>query len=218
MMLSPPPTRQPVSMHTRTVLWASGRARARSRYLCSAATEVSRRDGRWSLSESVVIGTTTVTADLFQRRRHLGASQLAEVLAVDGHHRTERASPQTGDSLERVLQVVARRAGLDAELVFDRAQDAVPSADVACGPLTDADLVPPARHGRELSVERDHAVGARGGQARETCDLGDDLIGQVAEVALGSLEDGDEAVSYTHLRAHETRHDLVCRLLLEKKK
>src|SRR5450759_4879561 len=30
--------------------------------------------------------------------------------------------------------------------------------------------------------------------------------------------DGSVAVSYTHLRAHETRHDLVCRLLLEKKK
>src|SRR5450756_1958716 len=27
----------------------------------------------------------------------------------------------------------------------------------------------------------------------------------------------DDPVSYTHLRAHETRHDLVCRLLLEKK-
>src|SRR5665648_1240075 len=27
----------------------------------------------------------------------------------------------------------------------------------------------------------------------------------------------NKAVSYTHLRAHETRHDLVCRLLLEKK-
>src|SRR5450759_1889016 len=27
-----------------------------------------------------------------------------------------------------------------------------------------------------------------------------------------------QTVSYTHLRAHETRHDLVCRLLLEKKK
>src|SRR5450756_248531 len=27
---------------------------------------------------------------------------------------------------------------------------------------------------------------------------------------------GVHAVSYTHLRAHETRHDLVCRLLLEK--
>src|SRR5450756_2966318 len=29
---------------------------------------------------------------------------------------------------------------------------------------------------------------------------------------------GSIPVSYTHLRAHETRHDLVCRLLLEKKK
>src|SRR5665648_776884 len=28
---------------------------------------------------------------------------------------------------------------------------------------------------------------------------------------------GRTSVSYTHLRAHETRHDLVCRLLLEKK-
>src|SRR5450756_2574312 len=27
---------------------------------------------------------------------------------------------------------------------------------------------------------------------------------------------GAVAVSYTHLRAHETRHDIVCRLLLEK--
>ena len=29
---------------------------------------------------------------------------------------------------------------------------------------------------------------------------------------------GDNPVSYTHLRAHETVLDLVCRLLLEKKK
>src|SRR5450759_5512128 len=32
------------------------------------------------------------------------------------------------------------------------------------------------------------------------------------------VDEGREPVSYTHLRAHETRHDLVCRLLLEKKK
>ena len=31
-------------------------------------------------------------------------------------------------------------------------------------------------------------------------------------------DDINQPVSYTHLRAHETRHDLVCRLLLEKKK
>src|SRR5450756_2848672 len=53
-------------------------------------------------------------------------------------------------------------------------------------------------------------------------------------IALGTLKVGNDlrflrrgnchwfcspkTVSYTHLRAHETRHDLVCRLLLEKKK
>ena len=31
-------------------------------------------------------------------------------------------------------------------------------------------------------------------------------------------EDEIRTVSYTHLRAHETRHEIVCRLLLEKKK
>src|SRR5665648_1186285 len=33
-----------------------------------------------------------------------------------------------------------------------------------------------------------------------------------------AAQHGAGPVSYTHLRAHETRHDLVCRLLLEKKK
>src|SRR5450756_2804270 len=34
-------------------------------------------------------------------------------------------------------------------------------------------------------------------------------------LVLGARSQGP--VSYTHLRAHETRHDVVCRLLLEKK-
>ena len=33
----------------------------------------------------------------------------------------------------------------------------------------------------------------------------------------GRVGHGDDPVSYTHLRAHETVLDLVCRLLLEKK-
>src|SRR5665648_701678 len=36
--------------------------------------------------------------------------------------------------------------------------------------------------------------------------------------APGLVPNTEGAVSYTHLRAHETRHDLVCRLLLETKK
>eukprot|EP00825_Cyclidium_porcatum_P000203 TRINITY_DN10000_c0_g1_i2.p3 TRINITY_DN10000_c0_g1~~TRINITY_DN10000_c0_g1_i2.p3 ORF type:complete len:121 (+),score=37.50 TRINITY_DN10000_c0_g1_i2:154-516(+) len=43
------------------------------------------------------------------------------------------------------------------------------------------------------------------------------LLSEVAEEKV-QLNDMVIAVSYTHLRAHETRHDLVCRLLLEKKK
>ena len=40
----------------------------------------------------------------------------------------------------------------------------------------------------------------------------------VTAQARGGLSDGNWPVSYTHLRAHETVLDLVCRLLLEKKK
>src|SRR5450759_3989181 len=41
---------------------------------------------------------------------------------------------------------------------------------------------------------------------------------RMRETELTLALQGYNAVSYTHLRAHETRHDLVCRLLLEKKK
>src|SRR5450756_3005655 len=45
------------------------------------------------------------------------------------------------------------------------------------------------------------------------------LLGlRVPEEYGGGGTDYWSAVSYTHLRAHETRHELVCRLLLEKKK
>ena len=39
-----------------------------------------------------------------------------------------------------------------------------------------------------------------------------------ASLGLDWTYDAFDAVSYTHLRAHETVLDLVCRLLLEKKK
>ena len=43
------------------------------------------------------------------------------------------------------------------------------------------------------------------------------LLPEGASVAGSIRFDGQEPVSYTHLRAHETVLDLVCRLLLEKK-
>ena len=46
----------------------------------------------------------------------------------------------------------------------------------------------------------------------------DPLVGGVVVHHQVQLPVGVGAVSYTHLRAHETVLDLVCRLLLEKKK
>ena len=47
-----------------------------------------------------------------------------------------------------------------------------------------------------------------------------ELKGVPVRIGIGArdIENGVVAVSYTHLRAHETVLDLVCRLLLEKKK
>src|SRR5665648_276861 len=47
--------------------------------------------------------------------------------------------------------------------------------------------------------------------------IGDLLLCRVAESGYVQIAGpvNTVAVSYTHLRAHETRHDLVCRLLLE---
>src|SRR5450759_3539876 len=42
-------------------------------------------------------------------------------------------------------------------------------------------------------------------------------LGQPNEARVEALQVDIKPVSYTHLRAHETRHDIVCRLLLEKK-
>src|SRR5450756_1703306 len=49
--------------------------------------------------------------------------------------------------------------------------------------------------------------------------LRDMAMGILSTKTLADLEKpgSRNPVSYTHLRAHETRHDLVCRLLLEKK-
>ena len=67
--------------------------------------------------------------------------------------------------------------------------------------------------GPERSDDRKRQFARPGGSRRL-------LDGHWRQVRIGlELADfGDDPVSYTHLRAHETVLDLVCRLLLEKKK
>ena len=62
--------------------------------------------------------------------------------------------------------------------------------------------------GRALSYGRGIALASVAGNS----------LGLLVIVVLVALGLGVIAVSYTHLRAHETVLDLVCRLLLEKKK
>src|SRR5665648_1204733 len=87
------------------------------------------------------------------------------------------------------------------------------------------------------SPELENIIGKDAGVLREELeilsevypefDIDQYLAGDLAPVFFGSalynfgvkeLLDTFVPVSYTHLRAHETRHDLVCRLLLEQKK
>src|SRR5665648_1100190 len=73
--------------------------------------------------------------------------------------------------------------------------------DVGCGPGTiTVDLATHVAPGPVIGVDTSAEVLERA--RRYAAELG-------APVSF-------QAVSYTHLRAHETRHDLVCRLLLEK--
>ena len=58
----------------------------------------------------------------------------------------------------------------------------------------------------------DLATGCERRSIRSAVERGSTIIGEVITVL------SRRAVSYTHLRAHETVLDLVCRLLLEKKK
>src|SRR5450756_2772523 len=64
-------------------------------------------------------------------------------------------------------------------------------------------------------------AGAKEQAIRELFDMSATRYYQVLNALIDSpaaLAHDPMPVSYTHLRAHETRHDLVCRLLLEKKK
>src|SRR5450756_1301273 len=68
------------------------------------------------------------------------------------------------------------------------------------------------RHAAEQLELLEHSVDFTDIHACATSDT--TLTGRVQDGRTAPFGVGHRAVSYTHLRAHETRHDLVCRLLL----
>src|SRR5664280_1019871 len=85
------------------------------------------------------------------------------------------------------------------------------------GRRSDPDRIPHENDGRPTGswlLEDDEELGEPGGNPQLRAEVGV-LVGQ-HEFA-SPAQPFVETVSYTHLRAHETVLDLVCRLLLEKK-
>src|SRR5450756_1498214 len=79
---------------------------------------------------------------------------------------------------------------------------------------------PPAinEHGRILSGPQQRCQDVHAGRSIASTQRVDDLLPVIVDPSdVNSAEAGGggiaRPVSYTHLRAHETRHDLVCRLL-----
>ena len=106
----------------------------------------------------------------------------------------------------------------------------MPSTETVCSVNTSkirfVGLALKAGGGGEVCVKRfrSSAVAAIGTWAEPVLTLpsanivGDDVRQFLPSTPAACLNHGVGAVSYTHLRAHETVLDLVCRLLLEKKK
>src|SRR5450756_3229183 len=84
--------------------------------------------------------------------------------------------------------------------------------------LREATAVPYAIAEKCLEVAKLSEVAAEIGNVNAVSDAGVAALLAEAAARCAALNVKINPVSYTHLRAHETRHDLVCRLLLEKKK
>src|SRR5450756_900532 len=111
--------------------------------------------------------------------------------------------------------------GMKAHIGADRDSKLVHTVVVTAANVADITKTSELLHGQEQQVHAD--AGYTGVEKRaEIVALERKIDWQIAckRGLLKAMAEGaeKEAVSYTHLRAHETRHDLVCRLLLEKKK
>jgi len=136
--------------------------------------------------------------------------------------------PQTAAMALTQSETRPRCDSLDGGLIMNlRCVNLNPSADpddmVSLRLWTSDGLIISARHRKIWAVDaiRQRAEAGIGPPsiASFLAELTYSLTKRIEEVSLELVETTDtfEAVSYTHLRAHETVLDLVCRLLLEKK-
>ena len=136
---------------------------------------------------------------------------------------TVRASHRSKSSLgcdrQAAAVVVSEAAPLVATVTHDPSTAEQASGEAAVLPVATTHIAPDPSISSEVAPAHDST---REAAPRElsvslapNCTTAPELTEPVAELPVPRCL---EAVSYTHLRAHETVLDLVCRLLLEKKK
>ena len=102
--------------------------------------------------------------------------------------------------------------GLNSHLLIERLKYPLLKRDVVQLAKTYADLGYDLEKLLSLTLHSSHAISFHSAWVFENiCTLNPNILDSSLPIII-------ESVSYTHLRAHETVLDLVCRLLLEKKK
>ena len=134
---------------------------------------------------------------------------------------TARRGPSAGLSAVWLLAVMSALALLRGRIVNSAPATAIAAGTFAILVALALQVSVPSTFGdRDRTMSRpDTASGYDGREAHPLTDLTRQLSA-VTPTPLFEVARADDAgpVSYTHLRAHETVLDLVCRLLLEKKK
>src|SRR5450756_2644416 len=164
---------------------------------CSASTAPTRRITAFLLGK---MPTTSVL--LLTSRLSLSSGLLLQICRQCSFGKAVKASTSSAESASR-----------------DAAWGNLPSScstTLACCAQTDSESGCAKMERTSVATRPWALFGTRHSRLRMKCvrQRSQTAPGKVAAIA--SFSPG--SVSYTHLRAHETRHDLVCRLLLEKKK
>jgi hypothetical protein len=129
--------------------------------------------------------------------RHLLGCHLAVRIVIDHHRRRERTRADTGDRLQRVLEVCSALAGLYPQLLLYLLEDPGSATHVACRTPAYPNYVPAGGDELELGVEGGNPKDGYLWHADEFCDSCYRLFRYIAEPKLYLLEYRDELTFFT---------------------
>ena len=124
----------------------------------------------------------------------LGLRKPREELAVDGDCRRQGAGSQAGHDLDAEQAIARGLAGLDAQGLGQALERLGGAFDVASGAAAKHDMELALGLEAELVVEGGHAVNLAGGYAHVPADADDSVFGEVSELGLDFLKNGNQVI------------------------